>query len=133
MNTQPHILFFSEIQEQHLGLVGGKGLSLAQLTQNRLPVPPGFCVTTPTYHQFVKENLSESVREEILHAYEKIGGGLVAVRSSATSEDGASYSFAGQQETFLGIEGGDALIEAIQKCWYSLNSDRARSYHEPAS
>ncbi len=128
MNTQPHILFFSEIQEQHLGLVGGKGLSLAQLTQNRLPVPPGFCVTTPTYHQFVKENLSESVREEILHAYEKIGGGLVAVRSSATSEDGASYSFAGQQETFLGIEGGDALIEAIQKCWYSLNSDRARSY-----
>jgi len=55
----------------------------------------------------------------------------VAVRSSATAEDLPSASFAGQQETFLNVNGADELMEACQKCYASLFTDRAISYrHE---
>ena len=46
-------------------------------------------------------------RDEIAAAYERLGGGRVAVRSSATAEDSEAASFAGQQETYLDVEGAD--------------------------
>ena len=52
----------------------------------------------------------------------------VAVRSSATAEDLAYASFAGQQDTYLNIVGADALIDAVRRCWASLWTDRAVSY-----
>jgi phosphohistidine swiveling domain-containing protein len=52
----------------------------------------------------------------------------VAVRSSATAEDLAYASFAGQQDTYLNIVGADALLDAIRRCWASLWTDRAVSY-----
>jgi pyruvate,water dikinase len=52
----------------------------------------------------------------------------VAVRSSATAEDLPEASFAGQQETYLNIQGGDALLEATRMCWASLWTARAISY-----
>ncbi|MGD9300915.1 MAG: phosphoenolpyruvate synthase [Desulfobacterales bacterium] len=54
----------------------------------------------------------------------------VAVRSSATAEDLPEASFAGQQETFLNVTGGDELLEACRKCYASLFTDRAISYRE---
>ena len=54
----------------------------------------------------------------------------VAVRSSATAEDLPGASFAGQQETFLNVTGGDALIEACLHCFASLFTNRAISYRE---
>ena len=54
----------------------------------------------------------------------------VAVRSSATAEDLADASFAGQQETFLNVRGRDALIEACLRCYASLFTDRAITYRE---
>ena len=57
-----------------------------------------------------------------------LGGGSVAVRSSATAEDLPGASFAGQQDTYLGIEGGDALLDAIRRCWASLWNERAVAY-----
>jgi pyruvate,water dikinase len=53
---------------------------------------------------------------------------LVAVRSSAVSEDGIAASFAGQQETYLNVRGGDAVLRRIQECWASLFSARALFY-----
>lgn len=53
---------------------------------------------------------------------------FVAVRSSATTEDLSTASFAGQQETFLNIKGNEALLEAVQKCWASLFTARAIYY-----
>jgi len=53
-----------------------------------------------------------------------------AVRSSATAEDLPDASFAGQQETYLNIHGGDALIEACKKCFASLFTNRAISYRQ---
>ncbi len=54
----------------------------------------------------------------------------VAVRSSATAEDLVGASFAGQQETFLEVEGTDNVLNAIKKCWASLWTPRAIHYRE---
>ena len=54
----------------------------------------------------------------------------VAVRSSATAEDLPDASFAGQQETYLHIEGEQALLAACRRCYASLFTDRAISYRQ---
>ncbi|TMH15073.1 MAG: phosphoenolpyruvate synthase, partial [Betaproteobacteria bacterium] len=65
-------------------------------------------------------------------AYEQLSAELpatsVAVRSSATTEDLADASFAGQQETFLNINGIDNLLHAIKEVFASLYNDRAIAY-----
>jgi pyruvate,water dikinase len=52
----------------------------------------------------------------------------VAVRSSATAEDQPDASFAGQQDTYLWIEGADAVVEHVRRCWSSVFTDRAIAY-----
>ncbi|MBT2546974.1 PEP/pyruvate-binding domain-containing protein [Arthrobacter sp. ISL-65] len=52
----------------------------------------------------------------------------VAVRSSATAEDLASASFAGQQDTYLNVAGPDAVAAAVINCWASLWNARAMAY-----
>lgn len=52
----------------------------------------------------------------------------VAVRSSATAEDLADASFAGQQETFLNVAGTEALLDSVKRCFASLFTDRAITY-----
>ena len=69
-----------------------------------------------------------NIEEEIRKAYVKMGKGLVAVRSSATAEDLPEASFAGQQATFLNIEGEDNVVTAVQECWASLFGARAIFY-----
>ncbi|HJN10567.1 MAG TPA: PEP/pyruvate-binding domain-containing protein [Pirellulaceae bacterium] len=54
----------------------------------------------------------------------------VAVRSSATAEDLPDASFAGQQETYLNVQGDAALLETCRRCFASLFTDRAISYRE---
>ncbi len=54
----------------------------------------------------------------------------VAVRSSATAEDLPEASFAGQQESYLNIQGGPALLDACRNCFASLYTDRAIAYRE---
>jgi pyruvate,water dikinase len=65
---------------------------------------------------------------EIREAYIKMGRGLVAVRSSATAEDLPTASFAGQQRTFLNVEGEEEVVAAVQGCWASLFEARAVFY-----
>jgi len=77
--------------------------------------------------------LSARLETEILEAYgilvlENQKRSDVAVRSSATAEDLPGASFAGQQETFLNVQGDEALLEACKKCFVSLYTDRAISY-----
>ena len=67
---------------------------------------------------------------EIKRSYKEMGGGLVAVRSSATAEDLPEASFAGQQSTFLNVEGEEAVVTAVQECWASLFEARAIFYRE---
>jgi len=75
-------------------------------------------------------SMPEEIANEIKEAYGKLGRGLVAVRSSATAEDLPEASFAGQQRTFLNIQGEDELLKAVQGCWASLFEPRAIFYRE---
>ena len=66
--------------------------------------------------------------KEIEQAYIKMGRGLVAIRSSATAEDLPEASFAGQQSTFLNVQGEKGVVAAVQACWASLFTPRAIFY-----
>jgi len=68
------------------------------------------------------------IAKEIEQAYIKMERGLVAVRSSATAEDLPDASFAGQQRTFLNVEGDKEVVTAVQECWASLFEARAIFY-----
>lgn len=52
--SMPHVCFFHEIDRTMLKWVGGKGANLGELTQQGFPVPPGFCVTTRAYREFIQ-------------------------------------------------------------------------------
>jgi pyruvate,water dikinase len=126
----PDILPFERITAADAPRVGGKALSLALTAAAGLPVPPGFCVTTSAYLRLPELTIDPRLASELAAAYRALGGGAVAVRSSATAEDGAFTSFAGQQETILGVQGESDLVAAAERCWRSLGSDRARAYRE---
>ncbi len=55
---------------------------------------------------------------------------FVAVRSSATAEDLATASFAGQMKTFLNVKGAGELLEKVKLCWASLFTPRAIFYRK---
>ena len=128
----PDILFFDEITDAAANLVGGKGLSLGKTATAGLPVPAGFVLTTQAYRRAAGRGIraDAGLVRAIVGAYESLGAGAVAVRSSATAEDAADTSFAGQQETILGVRGDEALIDAIERCWRSLFTERAVAYRE---
>ncbi len=78
-------------------------------------------------------NLPNALSQDILNAYHELcaeGAMDVAVRSSATAEDLPNASFAGQQETYLNVQGDDALLDTCKACFASLFTDRAISYRE---
>ncbi len=78
-------------------------------------------------------NLPSDLGRAIAEAYDRLSDGQVdlvdvAVRSSATAEDLPDASFAGQQETYLNVQGHQALLDACKRCFASLFTDRAISY-----
>ncbi len=83
-------------------------------------------------------SIPNDIRAEVVSAYvslcERCGRHdlPVAVRSSATAEDLAEASFAGQQDTYLWIWGSDAVVTATHQCWASLFTDRAITYRMKA-
>jgi pyruvate,water dikinase len=83
-----------------------------------------------------KARMPEELASEIRSAYDKLCKVVgvknvdTAIRSSATAEDLADASFAGQQETFLNVHGKGNVVTAVQNCFASLFTDRAISYRE---
>ena len=78
-------------------------------------------------------SLQQDLERAIVEAYDRLSDGHVdlvdvAVRSSATAEDLPDASFAGQQETYLNVQGHQALLDACKRCFASLFTDRAISY-----
>ena len=70
---------------------------------------------------------------EIVAAYEQLtrdtpGDAMVAVRSSATAEDTAQFSFAGMFESFLNVHGRDELLRRVKSCWASTFHARVLFY-----
>ncbi|MCC5976140.1 MAG: hypothetical protein JJT81_19105 [Rubellimicrobium sp.] len=80
--------------------------------------------------RFLAGSIPPHVSDAIATAYAGIGAGLVVVRSSATAEDLPGASFAGQHDSFLNIEGNEAVAEAVRGCWASLWNPRAVSYRK---
>lgn len=139
-------------------LVGGKGASLSRLTELGARVPPAFALTTHAYDHFAAwqnlpqrasevtdddlpalrarietANLPELVRQMVaaeFASFQTRAGGecALAVRSSATAEDSAEFSFAGLHDTILDVRDFENLERAIVRCWASLWSDRAVAY-----
>lgn len=180
--AKPDIIkWFSELSNKDVAIAGGKGASLAEMYNSKVPVPAGFVVTAQAYSYFIKKTkidtkiheildklnvddtaalnqaskeirkiiegakLPKEMEEEIVEAYDMLsvpkGEGkdaleildkeeepFVAVRSSATTEDLADASFAGQQDTFLNVRGKDELLEHVKKCMSSLFTARATYY-----
>jgi phosphohistidine swiveling domain-containing protein len=106
------------------GLIGRKALGLAQMAQAGLPVPPAGVVTTAAF----RAGMTEAPRAAIQALYAALGRGKVAVRSSGAAEDLAGASFAGMYESYLDVEGEDAVVEAVQRCWDSARSERVLTY-----
>jgi len=89
--------------------------------------------------EILSASLPEDLEAEIVAAYDDLARDVVgaqhgvplpdvAVRSSATAEDLPDASFAGQQETYLNVQGHAALLDSCKRCFASLFTDRAISY-----
>jgi len=78
--------------------------------------------------RFTALAVPEEIRDAVVMAYDRLGAPPVAVRSSATTEDLAEASFAGQQDSFLNVTGADDLLDAVRRCWASLWTARAVGY-----
>ena len=75
--------------------------------------------------------LPEGLAVEIVREYGELGDEpYVAVRSSGTAEDLAGASFAGQYDTYLDVRGGDALLDAVRRCWASMWTARVTAYRQ---
>jgi pyruvate,water dikinase len=72
--------------------------------------------------------LPQQLAQAITGEYERLAAADVAVRSSATAEDLPDASFAGQQESYLNVQGVAALLHTVKRCFASLFTDRAISY-----
>ncbi len=82
----------------------------------------------------IEKTLPEEIKAAIKRDYEalcencRVESLPVAVRSSATAEDLPTASFAGQQDTYLWIQGAEQVVEKVKKCWASLFTARAIDY-----
>ncbi|MBR3697342.1 MAG: hypothetical protein IKM97_03645 [Clostridia bacterium] len=71
--------------------------------------------------------MSAEIKKEIIKSYEELNCEYVAVRSSATSEDGQKHAWAGTLETFLNVN-KENILETVKKCWQSIFKPRALFY-----
>ena len=136
--TDRRVLWLEECDAGSGPLVGGKAVGLGHLVRLGLRVPPGFAVTTAAYREALAgggrpATVGDGLAAEIAAAYRRLGGPgdhepPVAVRSSATAEDTAEASFAGQQDTYLWVRGATQVVDHVSRCWASLFTDRAVAY-----
>jgi pyruvate,water dikinase len=141
------VVWFDDEACRDVARAGGKGASLAAMTAEGLPVPPGFVVPAEVLEASVDAGrlrglaaagdhagatalvlACEPPRGAITAAYERLGGGEVAVRSSACAEDSEAASYAGQQETFLHVSGAEDVCARVVGCWASFFTERAVFY-----
>jgi rifampicin phosphotransferase len=110
--------------------IGAKAARLVELADRGYRVPPFFVVTARAFDAASAAVVPERLRADVAGAYRRNfrGERAVAVRSSATVEDGAELSFAGQFESVIDVVGEDAVLEAVRRCWASASSPRVAAY-----
>ncbi|MBQ3914790.1 MAG: hypothetical protein II692_05335, partial [Paludibacteraceae bacterium] len=99
--------------------VGGKAKGLDLLLRHEFNVPKGFVIT----------DIDKIDEDAVYQAFDALGATKVSVRSSASNEDQAAASNAGQYETFLFVD-RKHLIESVRKCVASLDAQRVKGYAE---
>ncbi|GHA74767.1 PEP/pyruvate-binding domain-containing protein [Streptomyces termitum] len=142
------VVSLAEAAELPVERVGGKARGLGRLVAAGFPVPPGFCLPVDAFT--ATAGLAEDGEDgKTGKGGEDAGGsGLrrdavarvkaywealpsphgVAVRSSATDEDGAAGSAAGQYESVLGVRTFDELLAAVGRCQRSRHSAASAVY-----
>ncbi len=90
------------------------------------------CIRKLIVSQTMPKDLEEAIAAAYKELSEKVGENepFVAVRSSATAEDLPDASFAGQQETFLNVQGAANIVQRVKECYASTFTDRAVYYRE---
>ncbi len=123
------IRLFNELTTEQQSFAGGKGGTLAHLSQRGYPVPEGF-VILPT--AFTGENLVLEAWAQVQAQLARMRNGnnrtAFAVRSSALSEDSAQASFAGEFETVLNVHTDEEIRKAIYTVRQSRQSERVQAY-----
>lgn len=158
-----YIKTFKELNCKDVGIAGGKGASLGEMLNAKMPVPPGFVVLASAFDRFLEETdlgieiaaqlakinfkdinsiertsnvirdlmhdvvMHRDLKKEIESEFDKLKTEFVAVRSSATAEDSAVASWAGELESYLFVAKKN-LADFVKKCWSSLFTPRAIFY-----
>jgi phosphohistidine swiveling domain-containing protein len=109
----------------HSPAAGGKARALAAAQRAGLPVPAWFVLSSDAH----EAGLTPELRAELASAVSRLcpQGETVAVRSSASDEDGVAHSFAGQLESFLSVAPAD-VADRVAAVWRSGFSDRILAY-----
>lgn len=138
-----YIVQLGDLSRGDIDLVGAKAANLGELVRAGFTVPDGFALTIEAFDHFVRLNSLDSnpsqedvvlaelpteIENALCIALLHFDGTPLAVRSSAVAEDSDGASFAGQYETLLGVSGGDALVDAVRRCWASAFHARVSAY-----
>lgn len=135
--VERYVVELGEVGRDDVALVGGKAAHLGELMRiDAVHVPAGFCVTTDAFRRALAErgdatsvSMPRDVADAIADALTRHGvDRAYAVRSSATAEDLATASFAGQFESYLDVSGIDDVIEHVRRCWSSYTAPHAARY-----
>ncbi len=109
--------------------IGGKARGFGVLARAGLAIPEGVVLTTAAHRAYLAgRRMPEAVAREVARFVEAAGGAPLAVRSSASAEDGADHSYAGQYLTRLGVRGVAETLDAVRACWESAEGAEARAY-----
>ncbi|MCV7290460.1 phosphoenolpyruvate synthase [Mycolicibacterium wolinskyi] len=137
-----YVVGLDEVDRTSVAMVGGKGARLGELSGIAgVQVPDGFCVTTEAFRRFMADvppggsidetEMPADIAAAVIDALERVGvDGSYAVRSSATTEDSAAASFAGQLDSYLNVVGPAAVLDHVKRCWASLFTERAMVYRQ---
>jgi phosphoenolpyruvate synthase/pyruvate phosphate dikinase len=153
-----NIILQKEASSLLVDQIGRKAVCLAAIDRNKIKCPDWFVVTTKAVESIIDKNkeiidekveqrsandeefiknlaksliIPEDLEQEIINKYREFGkGAMVAVRSSATKEDGADNSFAGQYETYLNQTGDWHVLRSIKRVIASLWTQKICEYRK---